>query len=177
MGILQDTGNNQYKIFEFTDDIKYTLKAGESKTVTMKTKLTKLSGSKEADLAVIDGVIARSVADPVGTLSIEWFPVIEIVDLPIGLFPDFSSAFFYPFPGRITLQTGPDFPLIKDWYSAQFDAISAPFATLPTPPTVVPSPSPSMVPSIAPSPPVTSSPVVPSPIPSPVVTPPVAPAA
>ncbi|KAK3837644.1 MAG: hypothetical protein JOS17DRAFT_837308 [Linnemannia elongata] len=175
---LADKIGSPKEILEFTDDIKYSLKKGESKTVTMKMKLKNLLGTKEQVLGTIDDLIANAAAGPILGLGIVWIPVIEIAGLPVGLFPDFSSYAYYDIPtGRITLQTGPDFALIKDWYSKQFDAIPAPVTTLPLPPTVTPSPTPSVVPSPTLSPVVTPSSVVPSPTPSPVVTPPVAPVA
>ncbi|KAK5808540.1 hypothetical protein F5H01DRAFT_416439 [Linnemannia elongata] len=174
VGTLDDRHAHSFKVFEFTDDIKYSLKAGESKAVTLKMKLRNIEASKEDVLKTIDELVAYAATGPIRALDISWVPVIEIVGLPVDLFPDFSSILSY---AKLTLQTGPDFAMIKDWYNNQLGVIPPPVTTLPPSPTMVPSPTSSVVPSLTTSTVVTPSSVVPSPTPSPVVTPPVAPAA
>ncbi|KAF8928326.1 hypothetical protein BGZ47_001692 [Haplosporangium gracile] len=164
-------GYSAYNSIQFTDDLQYTLKAGETKTITFKMKLQRV-GPEANMLKFIEGIIPAAAAGPLKTLSVFWSPKITLSGFPIGLFPDMSGMVYYPeTSGMITLQTGPDFALIKDWYYKEYAYNPAPVVTpppettvtLPTTPSVVPSPTPSSeVTAPTPSPEATIPPVAPA---------------
>ncbi|KAF9145416.1 hypothetical protein BGX30_009028 [Mortierella sp. GBA39] len=163
-------GSATFSPFQFTNDLQYTLKTGESKTITFKMKLQKV-GTQEYMLQFIQNFVPAVIAAPSKTLSVSWSPKVTLPGYPISMAPDMNSGIFYPETGGlITLQAGPDFALIKDWYYKEY-AYTPTNLAAPTP-VVTPTPEPvvpSITPTVAPSPTSTPSPEV--------TTPPVAPAA
>ncbi|KAF9117621.1 hypothetical protein BGW39_002002, partial [Mortierella sp. 14UC] len=185
-------GPTKYTSLLFPDDLKYTVKANESKTVTFKMKLRR-------DIVTVDKVpqvVAAWINDAAdGSLAMEinWYPRIRLAGQTTFTYPLWAGtpSYFYP-DHMLILKTGSDFPLIKDWFYREFGLDGGAPVAVPTPsPTVSPvppSPSPSTIPNPSPSPssspspsPPATSPPAPSPVtpsPSPVVSPPaVAPAA
>ncbi|KAF9142457.1 hypothetical protein BG015_000854, partial [Linnemannia schmuckeri] len=145
----------------FTNDLQYTLKTGESKTITFKMKLQRV-GAQALMLKFIENIIPAAAAGPLNSLSVSWSPKVTVPGFPIGLFPDMSSGIYYPeTAGLITLQTGPDFALIKDWYYKEYAYTPAPIVA-PTPEPVVSPTTPSVAPSPTPSPETTIPPVAPA---------------
>ncbi|KAF9142099.1 hypothetical protein BGX30_003415 [Mortierella sp. GBA39] len=184
---IQAPGYNAANPIRFTNDLQYTLKAGESKTITFKMQLQRV-GAQPNMLKFIEGIIPAAASGPLKSLAVAWSPKVTLLGHPIGMVPDLNSGIVYPETGGlITLQTGPDFALIKDWYYKEYNytgtvaSIAPPPVTtsiLPITPSDVPTPTPSVVPTDTPLPttPSTVEPTL-SPTVSPTVTPTVAPAA
>ncbi|KAG0286382.1 hypothetical protein BGZ96_009485, partial [Linnemannia gamsii] len=149
---------------QFTDDLQYTLKTGESKTVTFKMKLQRV-GTQANMVDFINSVIPAAAAGPLKTLVVTFTPKVIIPGYPIGLATDINSGIYYPNTnGQITLQTGSDFALIKDWYYKEYAYTPVPVApvTTPVPSPVVSPTTPTVAPSPLPSPEVTTPPVAPA---------------
>ncbi|KAG9064577.1 hypothetical protein KI688_002835 [Linnemannia hyalina] len=170
LSVTAPGGSSTFSPFIFTNDLQYTLKTGESKTITFKMKLQKL-GLQMYMLQFIQNFVPAAIAGPVKTLTVSWSPKVTLPGYPVGMAPDLNSGIVYPETGGlITLQVGSDFAMIKDWYYKEYAYTPTPLAA-PTP-VVAPTPEP-VVPSVTPT-------VAPSPTPTPspeVTTPPVAPAA
>ncbi|KAG0293181.1 hypothetical protein BGZ97_005399, partial [Linnemannia gamsii] len=153
-------GGSTFDFAQFTDDFQYTLKTGESKTITFKMKLQRV-GLQANMIKFLDSIIPAAAAGPMNTLLVWYMPKATIPGYPIGIFPDLNSGIYYPnTAGKITLQTGPDFALIKDWYYKEYAYTPVPVVPVAPAPEPVVSPA---TPSVAPSP-IPSSEVIPPPI-------------
>ncbi|KAH7041863.1 hypothetical protein BKA57DRAFT_414041 [Linnemannia elongata] len=164
---VQAPGYNAFNPFRFTNDLQYTLKKGESKTITFKMSLQKV-GSEAFMLKFLEGIIPAAAAGPLKSLAVTWSPKVSVPGYPVGMAPDMSSTIFYPETGGLlTLQTGPDFAKIKDWYYKEYNytntttSVSPPPATATTTTSITPT-TPSVAPSPTPSPEVTTPPVAPA---------------
>ncbi|KAK3837658.1 MAG: hypothetical protein JOS17DRAFT_731540 [Linnemannia elongata] len=178
---IAPSGNFIYKAFGFTQDLVYTLKAGESKSVTWKMKLQRV-GALENMLKFIDAIIPAAAAGPIKTLNVVSSPRIKLVGYPDTVYSDYASGTIYRNTGgKVSLQTGTDFPMIKEWYFREYNYTGTPTSVAPPPGTtsILPT-APSVVPTPTPTPPVipteTSLPTTPTTI-EPTVTPTLTPVA
>ncbi|KAF9544599.1 hypothetical protein EC957_011814 [Mortierella hygrophila] len=154
--------------FTFTNDFKYTVKAGGSLSLTFKMQLHHF-GDQSTTTKFIDEFVIDAAAGPIPTLGVFFAPVITLTGYPITVFPDFSSGIFYP-STYVTLHTGPDFPMIKDWFYKGYNVTAAP---VPAPsavstPSPLPLPPSTLAPSVTPNPPIF---ITPTPSPPPVTAP------
>ena len=170
--------------FLFPDDFRYKLASNESKVVTARMKM-RTDGMTKEIFDVRWGQLAAQI--PTGSIGMEvyWFPKIRLGNSPDYLFPGYAEDNVGR-PVHYTLNIGPDFAMLKDWYQKALFGTAPASAVLPPSTSVTPSPSaspvapptPSVVTTVAPSPSPSSSPSSsPTLSPSPIVTPPVAPAA
>ncbi|KAG0064966.1 hypothetical protein BGZ89_008706, partial [Linnemannia elongata] len=175
---VQAPGYNAFSPFRFTNDLQYTLKKGESKTITFKMSLQKV-GPEAFMLKFLEGIIPAAAAGPLKSLAVTWSPKVSVPGYPVGMAPDMSSTIFYPETGGLlTLQTGPDFAKIKDWYYKEYNYTNTTTSVAPPPPatatatatetatetttTIITPTTPSVAPSPTPSPEVTTPPVAPA---------------
>ncbi|KAF9272977.1 hypothetical protein BGZ88_004199, partial [Linnemannia elongata] len=156
----------------------YTLKKGESKTITFKMSLQKV-GPEAFMLKFLEGIIPAAAAGPLKSLAVTWSPKVSVPGYPVGMAPDMSSTIFYPETGGLlTLQTGPDFAKIKDWYYKEYNYTNTTTSVFPPPATATATATETATETTTTSITPTTPSVAPSPTPSPeVTTPPVAPAA
>ncbi|KAF9116724.1 hypothetical protein BGW39_002663, partial [Mortierella sp. 14UC] len=169
---LYDTIGNPATFLNFPQDFAYSVKANGSTPLTFKVQLF---SDPDTPITRIQGIVGIATAK--GALDMEIFvgPRVRLAkrpDLVVAAWSDGSS-----YAGHLNLKTGPDFPMIMDWFNKhQPVPIVLPSPTtssLPSPTLLPPSPSVSPVspssPPVVPS--VTPSPVVPSVTPSPVTSP------
>ncbi|KAG0279436.1 hypothetical protein BGZ97_009574 [Linnemannia gamsii] len=150
----------------FTDDLQYTVKAGQSVSVVFKMKLRTDISSKEDIVRLMTGLIDMAASGtPPPSIKVNWTPRIKLSGCRENVYPDLASDIY--FTDRLFLKTGPDFPMIKDFYYKLYNISTTPVTSLPPPELTVMPPTPTTTPSVSPSP--TSSPEV--------TPPPVAPAA
>ncbi|KAK5808594.1 hypothetical protein F5H01DRAFT_382912 [Linnemannia elongata] len=175
---VQAPGYNAFSPFRFTNDLQYTLKKGESKTITFKMSLQKV-GPEAFMLKFLEGIIPAAAAGPLKSLAVTWSPKVSVPGYPVGMAPDMSSTIFYPETGGLlTLQTGPDFAKIKDWYYKEYNYTNTTTSVSPPPATATATATETATETVTTSITLTTPSVAPSPTPSPeVTTPPVAPAA
>ncbi|KAG0282755.1 hypothetical protein BGZ97_008862, partial [Linnemannia gamsii] len=157
---------NNINLFDFTQDLNFSLQKGESKTVKFPMKLRR-QGSQANMLKNLDYLLSAAAAGPFKTMSTVFVPKIIIHGYPAAVLPDYTTNLFYKENGgMITLQTGPDFPMIKDWFYKQYGITTTPTSVATSPPTVVPStiPTPDVTPAptLTPPPEVTPPPVAPA---------------
>ncbi|KAF8925365.1 hypothetical protein BGZ47_003305, partial [Haplosporangium gracile] len=178
---IQAPGYSSYSPFAFTQDLKYTLKPGESKTITFKMQLQSVGIYKENMLKFIEGIIPAAAAGPLKTLQVTSTPKLTFPGYPETVYPDYSTAGIYNDPNAvITLQTGPDFPMIKDWYYKTYNVTSTPTPVTPLPETTVTLPtttSPLVVPTDTLLPTTPTTPTTVEPTVEPTVAPTIAPVA
>ncbi|KAF8984175.1 hypothetical protein BGZ46_008689 [Entomortierella lignicola] len=155
--------------FDFLDNIKFTLKSSEQKTVTFKVKLPTDNLYGAFTQSYVQGLVDASKLGSL-TMAVNLYPVITLSNDPTRFQADWSTATFYP-SGTVPLTTGPDFSLLMDWYNKYFPSpstvavlptASSPVATVTTAPTTAPAAS--VTPSSAPSPtPIPTTSAAPSP--------------
>ncbi|KAK5808595.1 hypothetical protein F5H01DRAFT_416482 [Linnemannia elongata] len=175
---VQAPGYNAFSPFRFTNDLQYTLKKGESKTITFKMSLQKV-GPEAFMLKFLEGIIPAAAAGPLKSLAVTWSPKVSVPGYPVGMAPDMSSTIFYPETGGLlTLQTGPDFAKIKDWYYKEYNYTNTTTSVSPPPATATATATETATETVTTSITLTTPSVAPSPTPSPeVTTPPIAPTA
>ncbi|KAF9340710.1 hypothetical protein BGZ91_000587, partial [Linnemannia elongata] len=88
-------------------------------------------GDQPTTTKFIDEFVIDASAGPITTLGVFFAPVVTLTGYPITVFPDFSSSIFYP-STYVTFHTGPDFPMIKDWFYKGYNVTAVP---APAPPT------------------------------------------
>ncbi|OAQ27885.1 hypothetical protein K457DRAFT_33537, partial [Linnemannia elongata AG-77] len=153
---VQAPGYNAFSPFRFTNDLQYTLKKSESKTITFKMSLQKV-GPEAFMLKFLEGIIPAAAAGPLKSLAVTWSPKVSVPGYPVGMAPDMSSTIFYPETGGLlTLQTGPDFAKIKDWYYKEYNYTNTTTSVSPPPATATATQqqaSPQLLPQSRPVPP------------------------
>ncbi|KAG0212765.1 hypothetical protein BGX28_005611 [Mortierella sp. GBA30] len=98
-------------LFDFVPGTKYDLKGNQTSTITFKMKLKDLQPNQMADIQAVVNNTSHL------TLEIDWWVIASIGSDPARLAVDMSGATVYPEGATITLQTGPDFPMILNYYN------------------------------------------------------------
>ncbi|KAG0301908.1 hypothetical protein BGZ97_002567, partial [Linnemannia gamsii] len=156
-------GANGYTPFLLPRDLTYSLKGGESKSVTFKVKLQRV-GPLDNMLKFIKGIIPAAAAGPIkNSMAVQSAPRINLAGYPLTLFSDYSSGTIrFATGGTVSLYTGPDFAMIKEWYYKEYGYSETPAPVAPVPEPVVTTVSPTIAPSPTPSPEVIPPPVAPA---------------
>ncbi|KAG0308232.1 hypothetical protein BGZ98_008573 [Dissophora globulifera] len=113
--ILIDTRGFQYELLQQTNDIQFTLKAGEKKAITHKMQLISAVGGLNSAIGAVGGVVNGVI----GAYT-DWMPVITLGNDPTRINPYWGAdAVTGGFPGAplLNIAVGSDFSRIIDFFN------------------------------------------------------------
>ncbi|KAG0290421.1 hypothetical protein BGZ98_003477 [Dissophora globulifera] len=150
------------RIFEFLDDLTFSLSGNDTAAVTFNVKL---HADPVLSRSFYQGLVTESASGGI-KLAVDMHPIIALGQGPTVYSPNWASSLMASGTGGvIPFQAGSDFGLILDWYDRQFPVIAAtPVATpsltsttdVAMPTSTAPLPSPVATTTVDPAPPSTT---------------------